>query len=243
MRRLTYPFRRYPRAAKVLLAALALGLLLVTAANAYVLLSAGGDSTDDVDEVPEAQAAIVLGAQVHADGRMSRMLADRVTRAAELWHAGKVERVLVSGDHGQWAYDEPNTMRKALVELGVPRRVIFEDHAGFDTWSTMVRAKRVFGVESAVVVTQGFHMARALYLAGEADLNAIGLTSDLRGYGRNGIKVNLRELLSRAKAVGDAALDTDVVLGPPIPITGDDGRASWGPPPPPGTPPAGSPGS
>ena len=107
----------------------------------------------------------------------------------------------------------------------------------------MVRAKRVFGVESAVVVTQGFHMARALYLAGEADLNAIGLTSDLRGYGRNGIKVNLRELLSRAKAVGDAALDTDVVLGPPIPITGDDGRASWGPPPPPGTPPAGSPGS
>jgi SanA protein len=239
--RLTDPFRRHPRAAKVLLAALALVMLLVTAANAYVLLAARGDSTEHVDEVPEAQTAIVLGAQVHADGRMSRMLADRVTRAAELWRAGKVERVLVSGDHGQWAYDEPNTMRKALVELGVPPRVIFEDHAGFDTWSTMIRAKRVFAVESAVIVTQGFHMARALFLADQTGLAATGLTSDVRGYGRNGIKVNIRELLSRVKAVGDAALDTDVVLGPPVPISGDDGSASWGPPPPPGTPPSGSP--
>jgi SanA protein len=168
------------------------------------------------------------------------MLTDRVKRAAELWETGRVDRILVSGDHGQWIYDEPDTMRKALVEAGVPPKAIFEDHAGFNTWASMVRARRVFGVEDAVIVTQGFHMARALYLADHAGLDATGLTSDLRGYGKNGIKVSIRELLSRVKAIGDVALDADVVLGPPVPITGD-GRTSWGPAPPAGTPPAGSP--
>jgi SanA protein len=133
-------------------------------------------------------------------------------------------------------------MRKELVERGVPAHVIFEDHAGFDTRTSMIRAREVFGVESAVIVTQGFHMARALFLADEAGLDATGLTSDLRGYGRNGIKVNIRELFSRVKAVGEVATDPDVLLGPPVPISGDDGRVSWGPAPPVGTPPAGSPG-
>jgi SanA protein len=165
-----------------------------------------------------------------------------VHEAAALWHAGKVKRVLVSGDHHAWSYDEPDTMRKALVREGVPPRVIFEDHAGFDTWATMVRARDIFGVRSAVVVTQGFHMPRALYLAEEAGIHATGLVSDLHPYGVEGLKSDAREALSRVKAVADVALSTPAVGGKPIPITGDDGRVSWGPPPPPGTPPAGSPG-
>ncbi|HYC80666.1 MAG TPA: ElyC/SanA/YdcF family protein, partial [Solirubrobacterales bacterium] len=112
--------------------------------------------------MPPAEVAIVPGAMVQADGKMSAMLADRVEQAARLWHAGKVEKVLVSGDHHTWAYDEPDTMRKALVARGVPPRDVFEDHAGFDTWATMVRARAIFNVEDAVVVTNGFHMARAL---------------------------------------------------------------------------------
>jgi SanA protein len=172
---------------------------------------------------------------------MSAMLADRVRRASALWHAGKVEKVLVSGDHGSWIYDEPDTMRKALVADGVPPRDVFEDHAGFDTWATMVRARSIFGVRDAVVVTQGFHMPRALYLAQAAGIDATGLTADLHQWGYQGRKSEIREVLSRVKAIADTTLDTPAMGGKKIPISGDDGRVSWGPAAPPGTPPAGSP--
>jgi SanA protein len=219
----------------------ALTVLGVGLANAYVFVGADGEATADLAEVPRAQTAIVPGALVEPDGTMSTMLADRVRGALQLWQAGKVSRILVSGDHGAWAYDEPGTMREALVRAGVPPRVIFEDHAGLDTWATMVRARGIFGVESAIVVTQGFHMSRALYLAEAAGLDATGLISDFHPYGAQGTRSGVREVLSRVKAVADAALDTPAVGGPPIPIEGD-GRVSWGPPAPPGTPPAGAPG-
>jgi SanA protein len=133
-------------------------------------------------------------------------------------------------------------MRKALVRDGVPARDVFEDHAGFDTWATMVRARGIFGIRRAVVVTQGFHMPRALYLADAAGIDATGLTADLHPYGIEGDKSEAREVLSRVKAIADTTLDTPAMGGRRIPISGDDGRVSWGPPPPPGTPPAGSPG-
>jgi SanA protein len=215
-------------------------VLLVALANVYVLTS-GGDSTDSVVEVPHAEVAIVPGALVKPDGEMSAMLADRVEQASSLWRAGKVDKVLVSGDHGTWEYDEPDTMRKALVRDGVAPEDVFEDHAGFDTWATMVRAKSIFGVRDAVVITQGFHMPRALFLADEAGLDATGLTADLHTWGAQGRKSEVREVLSRVKAIADVALDTPALAGPNIPIATADGRESWGPAPPSGTPPAGSP--
>jgi SanA protein len=242
LRRLTYPIRRWPRLSKTALALGAAGFAVVGLANLYVVLSVSGDSTADLTDVPHAQVAIVPGALVEPDGSMSTMLADRVRGALELWRAGKVDRILVSGDHHSWDYDEPDTMRKALVRDGVPPRVIFEDHAGFDTWATMVRAKGIFRVGSAVVVTQGFHMPRALYLAGRAGLAATGFVSDFHGYGIQGTKSDVREVLSRVKAVADATLDTPAMGGQRIPISGDNGRVSWGLAPPPGTPPPGSPG-
>jgi SanA protein len=240
LRKLKYPLWRWPRLSKLVLAGVAVLIAVIGLANAYVLLSTEGESTGDVADVPHAQVAIVPGALVRPDGKMSAMLADRVRGAIALWRAGKVDKVLVSGDHHTWAYDEPGTMRKALVKAGVPPRDVFEDHAGFDTWATMVRARSIFGIHSAVVVTQGFHMSRALYLADTAGLNATGLTTDLHPYGIQGTKSDVREVLSRVKAVADTTLDTPAVAGPKIPISGD-GRASWGPAPPPGTPPAGSP--
>jgi SanA protein len=242
LRKLTYPIRRWPRLSKSALFAAALGTAVVGLANLYVVLSVSGDSTGNVADVPYAEVAIVPGALVQPDGKMSTMLADRVRGALDLWRAGKVSRILVSGDHHSWAYDEPDTMRKALVRDGVPPRVIFEDHAGFDTWATMVRARGIFGVRSAVVVTQGFHMPRALFLAQEAGLDATGFTTDFHDYGIQGTKSDLREVLSRVKAVADTAFNTPAMGGRSIPISGDDGRVSWGPVPPPGTPPAGSPG-
>lgn len=216
-------------------------VLLIAAANAYVLIQ-GGDSTSNVADVPRAEVAIVPGALVEPNGDMSAMLAARVEQASKLWHAGKVEKVLDSGDHGAWKYDEPDTMRKALVRDGVAPRDIFEDHAGFDTWATMVRAKSIFRVRDAVVVTQGFHMARALYLADEAGIEATGLTADLQPWGFQGRKSAVREVLSRVKAIADVTLETPALAGPKIPIATTDGRQSWGPAPPTGTPPAGSPG-
>jgi SanA protein len=242
MRAVTFPLRRWPRLSKAVLGGVVALAVLVGASNAYVLLASGGGSTGEVAAVPHAEVAIVPGALVEPDGTMSAMLADRVRQAAALWHAGKVEKVLVSGDHGGWAYDEPTTMRKALVGGGVRPEDVFEDHAGFDTWATMVRARSIFGVRDAVVVTQGFHMPRALYLAGAAGIDASGLTADLHRWGFQGRKNAAREVLSRVKAVADVTLDTPAMAGPRILISQADGRESWGPPPPPGTPPAGAPG-
>jgi vancomycin permeability regulator SanA len=106
----------------------------------------------------------------------------------------------------------------------------------------MVRARSILEVDDAVVVTQGFHMSRALFLADEAGIHATGLVSDLHPYGFQGDKSDVREVLSRVKAIADVSLDTPAVAGPKIPIASADGRESWGPTPPPGTPPAGSPG-
>ncbi len=241
-RKLTRPLRRWPRLSRLALSSFALLIAVVVLANAYVLLDTSGESTSNVADVPPAEVAIVPGALVNPNGTMSTMLADRVRDAAALWHAGKVKRILVSGDHHSWAYDEPDTMRKALVRDGVPPRVIFEDHAGFDTWATMERARGIFGVRDAVIVTQGFHMPRALYLAEAAGIHATGLVSDLHPYGIQGVKSDVREAFARVKAIADTTLGTPAMGGTKIPITGDNGRVSWGPPPPPGTPPAGSPG-
>jgi SanA protein len=220
--------RRHPRVVLALAITIVLAVVTVVAANALVVISSRGDDTRDIAKLRHAQAALVLGAQVQPDGHMSAMLADRVSQAAALWRAGKVDRALVSGDHHRWSYDEPGTMKKALLAAGVPASAIFTDHAGFDTWASVVRARKVFGVDSAIVVTQGFHMSRALYLARAAGLHAQGLDADLRGYGAQGRKSDVREVLARVKAVGDSAIHAHVLLGPRIPITGD-GRMSWGP--------------
>jgi SanA protein len=201
-------------------ALLGAGVLLVAAANAVVLI--GGDGSTRAADAPHAQVALLLGAKVLPDGRPSGMLADRIAVAAQLYRTGKVERVLASGDHGTTAYDEVNAMRRELIAHGVPARDVFTDHAGFDTWSSAVRARKVFRVRSALVVTQGFHLARAVWLARRAGLDVHGVSADLHGYGRQGKLSQLREVLARVKAVGDVATGAQPrFLGPAIPITGD----------------------
>ncbi len=152
-----------------------------------------------------------------------------------------MRKILVSGDHGTWGCDEPDTMRKALVRDGVRPADIFEDHAGFDTWATMVRARSIFEVHDAVVVTQGFHMPRALYLAEAAGIDATGLLADRHDWGLQGTRSEAREVLARVKALWDATADAPAMAGPRIPIQTSDGRESWGLAPPPGTSAAGSP--
>jgi SanA protein len=217
------------RAALVFMGLVVAGIAFVAVANAWVLLTARGDSTTRVTDVRRAHVAIVPGALVYPDGRMSGMLADRVRSAVDLYRSDKVQRILVSGDHHRLGYDETDTMRDALLRASVPSRAIFTDYAGFDTWSTMVRAREVFGVDRAVVVTQGFHMARALSLGRAAGLNVRGLVSD-RGhnYGSQGTRSSVREVAARVKGAGQALLQPTVLLGPSHPISGN-GRNSWGP--------------
>ena len=220
---------RRPRFRRLLIAlasAGALGALVVAVANAVVLV--GGSDSTSVDDAPHAQAALLLGARVMPDGTPSPMLRDRIAVAARLYRAGKVDKVLASGDHGQQAYDEVNAMKRALIAAGVPARDVFTDHAGFDTWDSVVRARKVFRASSVLVVTQGFHVPRAVWLARRAGLDAHGVSADLHRYGSQGQKSQVREVLARLKAVGEAVTDRKPRhLGPAIPITGD-GRASTG---------------
>ena len=209
--------------------AIAAGFFVMVLLVPNVVVALGGrGSTTKPQDVPHAQAALVLGAQVYKDGRPSIMLADRVNAAADLYDAGKVDKLLLSGDHSRLDYDEVGTMKRMLLARGIPAQDIFEDHAGFDTWDSAQRARRVFNVQSAVVVTQKFHMARALYDARRAGLRVSGFDADRRDYGKIMGKLRVREAAARVKTLGDALTGADPhFLGPEIPITGD-GRKSWG---------------
>jgi SanA protein len=214
---------------RAILAGAVLVIALVAIPNLIVWRGGRGDVTNDTAKVPHAQAALVLGAQVLPSGRPSDMLVDRVRAAEDLYRAGRVDKLLLSGDHSRVNYDEVGTMRRMMLADGIPAADIFTDHAGFDTWDSAQRAKRVFDVQSAVVVTQGFHMARALYEARHAGLKASGFLADRRNYGRVMPRLEAREALARVKAFGDVLTDAPPkFLGAQIPITGD-GRKSWGP--------------
>ena len=189
--------------------------------NAWMRASARGVMYGEAVEVPARDVAIVLGARVMPSGRPSNALADRLTAALDLWMMGKVRVILVTGDHAAPEYNEVATMFSWLTERGVPRDRIFVDHAGLRTHDSMQRAVRVFEVESAIVCTQRFHLARSIYLARAAGIDAVGLVADRRVYARRR-KDARREFAARVKAWLDiVVLDTQPHhLGPAIPITG-----------------------
>ncbi|MFD1827032.1 MULTISPECIES: SanA/YdcF family protein [Mumia] len=201
------------------------GVLAVAAANAVVVKRTDDRVTDDPDDLPHAQVAIVPGSWVLPDGRLGAVVQQRVDAAVALYRAGTVDKVLVSGDNRTHAYNEPDAMRDAVLRAGVPPEDVFTDYAGRSTWHTMRRAREVFRVETAVVVTQDFHIARAVDLASAAGMDVRGL-----GVGdANRLRVSARELLARVRGLGEATLRPDVMQGPEIPITGD-GRTSWAKP-------------
>lgn len=181
------------------------------------------------ERVSGADAVIVPGARVYADGTVSPMLADRLDAALALYRAGKAPRILVSGDHGTRGYDEVNAMRRYLEAAGVPPEHVFMDHAGFTTYDTLYRAREVFGVRRAVVVTQRFHLTRSLFVAGALGLDVEGVAADRRPYTvASLVRSNVREVGARVKAaVETLASPRPRFLGPRIPI-GGDGRVTQG---------------
>lgn len=200
------------------------GGLVFGVINALVYVS-GVRHIVSPDEARPAEAVIVLGAYVYPDGHPSDMVADRLETAYSLYREGKARKILLTGDHGRVEYDEVNAMRRYLEGKGVPTEDVFMDHAGFDTYDSMYRARDVFQVHDVIVLTQRFHLPRAVYIARQLGLNAQGVVADRHRYLRAEY-YEARELAARIKAFGEVLIGRKpIFLGPAIPITGD-GRAT-----------------
>ncbi|NDD65919.1 MAG: SanA protein [Acidobacteria bacterium] len=145
------------------------------------------------------RVAIVFGASVLGNRSLSPILADRVERAIELYRAGKVDRILVSGDNRHHTYNEPGAMQDYLVARMVPRDHIIVDSSGRSTYETCLRARDVFGLSQAVLVSQGFHLPRALFIANELGLSAVGVAGNLQLASSFGYQ-NIREVVAELKA-------------------------------------------
>ncbi len=203
----------------VLLGALALVLIVPL----LMQLSVANHTYNSVEMVPEAEVAIVLGASV-VRGKPSPVLAARANEAIELYQKGKVKKILVTGDSGALSHDEVTPVRDYLLAAGIPAEDIFLDHAGFDTYSSMYRARAVFGAETATIVTQNFHLPRALFLARAVGIEASGVAA--RG-GENSLDSYVREIPASWKALIDLAFNRQPkYLGEPIPLSGD-GQETW----------------
>jgi SanA protein len=175
----------------------------------------------DINQLKEAYTGIVLGASVKPDKSLSLILQDRVDAALLAYENKKFKKFLLSGDHGEKNYDEVNAMKNYLNNKGVPDEDIFLDHAGFDTYDTMHRARDVFKVKSAIVFTQEFHLPRAIYIGKKMGLNVQGYVADQHEYPGNS-RFARREWLANMKAWIELNIEkTPTYSGKVIPITGD----------------------
>ena len=199
-----------------------LGGVVLLGINGYVVLSTKGNILDPQEVAQlEADCILVLGCRVYEDGTPSHMLEDRLRRGVELYEAAAAPKLLMSGDHGQREYDEVNAMKGYAVAAGIPSGDVFMDHAGFSTYESLYRAKEIFGVKKVIIVTQEYHLHRALYIARQLGLEAWGVASDYRSYAGQLMR-DIREILARNKDfVTGIFLPEPTYLGEKIPITGD----------------------
>ena len=197
--------------------------------NIHIIKSSQGFIYSDVKRLPEKTAVLVLGAQVY-EGELSVVLEDRVNAGVDIYLAGKVKKIILSGHHGKQNYDEVNTMRKYILTKfpQISQQDIFMDHAGFDTYDSVYRAKEIFEANNLIIVTQNFHISRAVFLARNLGVDAVGFSVSEDKYNivlRNQWKV--REYLARVKAFFNILLGAKPTYGgEKIPVFGD-GRKSW----------------
>ncbi|MFW5859256.1 MAG: SanA/YdcF family protein [Planctomycetota bacterium] len=213
---------RHPRLAAVAIVLMpVLGGCLLLMVDRHMSSTAAPRLFDDVAQVPQRPVALVLGTARHCDGRPNRFYEHRLDAAAELWHAGRVAAILVSGDNGRIGYDEPSDMRRDLIERGVAADCITRDFAGFRTLDSIVRAERVFGLRDYVIVSQRFHCERAIWVARQLGQDVVGYAaSDVGGAWH--ARVRAREVLARAAAWLDVVVfDREPrYLGPQEPVVG-----------------------
>lgn len=174
---------------------------------------------DSAEDIPHYHTAVVLGTSPNGrSGGPNRFFYARINACAELYEAGKIDRIIVSGDNRHVSYNEPEAMKRALVDKGVPASVIFLDYAGFRTLDSVVRAKEVFGQQSFVVISQQFHNERAVFIAGKKGIDALGFNAEDVGF-HYGLVTYIREWFARCKVYLDLLFGKQPhFLGEPIDI-------------------------
>ncbi len=217
--------RIFGNTVKVFLTAAAVLIAAAILINFYIVrkTKSGISGTEDL-KTDNADCILILGAGVR-NGKPTPMLRDRLLTGIELYEKGAAKKIIMSGDHGSSDYDEVNTMRLFAVERGIPEEDIFMDHAGFSTYDSVYRAKKVFEANNIIIVSQKYHLYRALYISEKLGVKACGVSANLNKYGGQ-LKREIREILARDKDFFKCVTKPEpAFLGDKIPVSGD-GRAT-----------------
>ena len=193
--------------------------VVILSCNFIIEKSAHKQTYSSLKDIPKNRVGLILGtAKYLRQGGLNPYFQYRIDAAIRLFHSGKIEFILVSGDNSHRSYNEPIAFQKELIKRGVPRERIFLDYAGFSTLDSVIRAKEIFGQARFTIISQKFHNERAIYLANKHGIEAVGFNAkDLTG--RHALKVKSREYLARTKAVLDVLIgSTPKFLGDPISI-------------------------
>ena len=207
---------------KYLIILIVVGISIILSINFYVILSTKKQITNlsELKNKNDYDCILVLGAGIWGD-KPSPMLQDRLDEAIKLYEAGIAPKIIMSGDNGQEGYDEVNVMKDYATQKGIPSEDIFMDHAGFSTYESIYRAKEIFKVEKAIIVTQKYHLYRALHIGNKLGINVTGVGADPRKYSGQ-IFRELREVLARNKDFIQAIFKLKpTYLGESIPVSGD----------------------
>lgn len=200
-----------------------IGASILLGLNAYVKGVAKADiiTPEEAVNLEDVDCIIVLGCLVKSDGSPSDMLSDRLERGIDLYKKGAAPKIIMSGDHGRADYDEVNAMKQIAVDSGIPSSDVFMDHAGFSTYESIYRAKEIFEADKIIIVTQEYHLYRALYIAEKLGIEAYGVNADYRTYWGQS-KRDAREILARCKDFCNMIFKPEpTYLGEKIPVSGD----------------------
>ena len=196
------------------IAAVSLSVYMVKATEKNIF------TADTFKNDEKADCILILGAGVK-DDKPKPMLRDRLLTGIELYKSGAADKIIMSGDHGRADYDEVNVMRAFALEQGVRAEDIFLDHAGFSTYDSVYRAKNIFGAENIIIVSQKYHLYRALYISEKLDVKAAGVSANLNTYGGQ-LKRDIREIIARDKDFFKCIVKPEAeIMGDKIPLDGD----------------------
>ena len=211
----------------IVILAVLMGLAAFAAIQKHIIASTNDYILSDINEAPVCDAIMILGARVYSSGAPSLVLKDRLDYGYELYKQGKAKKILVSGDHGRIEYNEATAMKEYLLRKNVPSEDIFMDHAGFNTYDSMYRAKAIFCIDSLLISTQDFHINRSVYIARALGIDAYGYPCKDKPEYQMRFQY-IREGLARVKAFWDTLIKRKPkYLGDTIPISGD-GNATAG---------------
>ena len=207
---------------KTFISIIIISIIIILTINFYVILSTKNQiiNKENITDLKDIDCILILGAGVW-NNEPSPMLEDRLLKGIELYENNISPKIIMSGDHREENYDEVNTMKRYAIKKEIPSENIFMDHAGLSTYDSIYRAKEIFQAKKIIIVTQEYHLYRALYIANSLDLEAYGVSTDKKIY-NNQIKKEIRELLARNKDFVKSILKPEpTYLGKSIPVNGN----------------------